>query len=35
MIEAGIFYGDLALIQPQPSAENGQIVVALIDVKLP
>jgi len=31
MIEAGIFDGDLALIQPQPTAENGQIVVALID----
>ena len=31
MIEAGIFDGDLALIAPQPIAENGQIVVALID----
>lgn len=31
MIEAGIFDGDLALIAPQPTAENGQIVVALID----
>jgi repressor LexA len=31
MVEAGIFDGDLALIQPQPTAENGQIVVALID----
>ena len=31
MIEAGIFDGDLALITPQPIAENGQIVVALID----
>lgn len=31
MIEAGIFDGDLALIQPCPTAENGQIVVALID----
>jgi len=25
------FDGDLALIQPQPTAENGQIVVALVD----
>lgn len=31
MIEAGIFDGDLALIAPQPIAENGQIVVALVD----
>ena len=31
MIEAGIFDGDLALITPQPTAENGQIVVALVD----
>lgn len=31
MIEAGIFEGYLALIQPQPTAENGQIVVVLID----
>ena len=31
MIEAGIFDGDLALISPQPFAENGQIVVAMID----
>jgi repressor LexA len=31
MIEAGIFDGDLALISPQQTAENGQIVVALID----
>ncbi|MDK9716872.1 MAG: transcriptional repressor LexA [Trichlorobacter sp.] len=31
MIEAGIFDGDLALIAPQPTAENGQIVVALVD----
>lgn len=31
MIAAGIHDGDLALIRPQPSAENGAIVVALID----
>lgn len=31
MIDAHICSGDLALIRPQPSAENGQIVVALID----
>jgi repressor LexA len=31
MVEAGIFDGDLALIQPQATAENGQIVVALVD----
>lgn len=31
MIEAGIFDGDLALIVPQQHAENGQIVVAMID----
>lgn len=31
MIEANILDGDLALITPQPTAENGQIVVALID----
>jgi len=31
MVEAGILDGDLALIQPQPTADNGQIVVAMID----
>lgn len=31
MVEAGIFDGDLALVAPQQHAENGQIVVALID----
>jgi len=31
MVDAHICNGDLALIRPQPSAENGQIVVALID----
>jgi repressor LexA len=31
MVEAGIFNGDYAIIRPQQSAENGEIVVALID----
>jgi repressor LexA len=31
MIEAGIHDGDLALVRAQPTAENGEIVVALID----
>ena len=31
MIDAGILDGDLALIQPQPTADNGQIVVAMMD----
>jgi repressor LexA len=31
MIEAHILNGDLMLIRPQPTAENGEIVVALID----
>lgn len=31
MIDAHILEGDLALIRPQPSAENGEIVVAAID----
>jgi repressor LexA len=31
MIEAHILNCDLALIRPQPTAENGEIVVALID----
>ena len=31
MIDAHIMDGDLALIRPQPTAENGEIVVALID----
>ncbi len=31
MIEAGIFNGDYILIKKQNTAENGQIVVALID----
>jgi repressor LexA len=31
MIDAHILDGDLALIRPQSTAENGEIVVALID----
>lgn len=31
MIEAHILEGDLALIRPQPNAEQGEIVVALVD----
>lgn len=31
MVEAGIYTGDLALIHPQPSAINGEIVVAMVD----
>lgn len=31
MIEAGIFDGDTVLIQKQPDASNGEIVVALVD----
>lgn len=31
MINAGIFDGDRVIIQQQPHAENGEIVVALID----
>jgi len=31
MIDAHIQYGDFALVKPQPNAENGEIVVALID----
>jgi repressor LexA len=31
MIEAGIRDGDLALVRSQSTAENGEIVVALID----
>lgn len=31
MIDAHILDGDLALIRPQPGAENGEIVVAIID----
>jgi len=31
MIEAGIFEGDLVVVRRQDSADNGDIVVALID----
>ena len=31
MIEAGILDGDTAVIQTTPSAENGEIVVALVE----
>lgn len=31
MVDAGIFDGDRVLVQKQPTAENGEIVVALID----
>lgn len=31
MIEAGIFDGDKIIIKPQPTANNGEIVAALID----
>jgi repressor LexA len=31
MIDAGIYNGDYAIIRPQATAENGEIVVALID----
>ena len=31
MIEAGIFDGDKVVVRPQQTAENGEIVVALID----
>ncbi|MBE6985635.1 MAG: transcriptional repressor LexA [Ruminococcaceae bacterium] len=30
MIEAGIFDGDKVIVRPQPTAEHGQIVVALL-----
>lgn len=31
MIGAGIFSGDLALMRPQPTAENRDIVVVMVD----
>jgi repressor LexA len=31
MIEAAILDGDLIVVEPRPSAENGEIVVAMID----
>jgi len=31
MINAGILDGDLVLVRPQPSADSGQIIVAMVD----
>ncbi len=31
MIDAGIFNGDLLVVRPQPNANNGEIVVAMLD----
>jgi repressor LexA len=31
MVDAAILDGDLIVVQPQPDAENGEIVVALVD----
>ncbi len=31
MIEAAILDGDMIVVAPQPSAENGEIVVAMLD----
>ena len=31
MVNAGIFNGDYVVVEQQPTAENGQKVVALID----
>ena len=31
MIGAGIFSGDLAIVRQQPDAENGQIIVAMVE----
>jgi repressor LexA len=31
MIDAGIFHGDFVVVKQQPNAENGDIVVAMID----
>lgn len=31
MVDAAILDGDLILVRPQPSAENGEIVVAMVD----
>lgn len=31
MIKAGIFAGDIVIVQPQPVAQAGEIVVALLD----
>ena len=31
MVGAGIFSGDLVVVRPQPDADNGDIVVALLE----
>jgi repressor LexA len=31
MINAGILNGDLVLVRPQPSADQGQIIIAMVD----
>lgn len=31
MVSAGIYGGDFVIVRQQPTAENGEIVVALID----
>ena len=31
MINAGILNGDLVLVRPQPSADNGQIIIAMVE----
>ena len=31
MVDAAILHGDLILVRPQPSADNGEIVVAMVD----
>lgn len=31
MIEAGIYNGDIVIVEQRPDAENGQIVAAMID----
>ncbi len=31
MINAGILDGDMVLVRPQPSADNGQIIVAMVE----
>ncbi len=31
MVNAGILDGDLVLVRPQPSADSGQIIVAMVD----
>ena len=31
MMDAGIFEGDIVIVNPQKSAENGEIVVAMLE----